>query len=190
MPPPRASDTQALERWQNNKHLKPFVDDLLATQSTWNTAEPIALSLADAIVIAARHNRDFQSQKDALFQTALALDLEDHQFQNTFSGMLASTLSSSHNGDRRNTGLTNDATLGVKRTFKNGIELTSSLSVDLVKMLTGDRGSSWGILGDASINIPLAAGGEFIAPLLTCAQRNPSMLSGLRIQARIHRPHR
>ncbi len=168
------TDLANTERWQNDRHLKPFVDDLLAAKSAWNTAEPIALSLADAIVIAARHNRDFQSQKDALFQTALALDLEDHQFQNTFTGMLSSTLSSSHNGDRRNTGLTNDATLGVKRTFKNGIELTSSLSVDLVKMLTGDRGSSWGILGDASINIPLLRGaGEFIAAEgLTQAQRN------------------
>ncbi|HOG49831.1 MAG TPA: hypothetical protein PKY10_04525, partial [Lentisphaeria bacterium] len=168
------TDLTNTKRWQNDRHLRPFVDDLLAAKSAWNTAEPIALSLVDAIVIAARHNRDFQSQKDALFQTALALDLEDHQFQNTFTGILSSTLSSSHNGDRRNNGLTNDASLGVKRTFKNGIELTSSLSVDLVKMLTGDRGSSWGILGDASINIPLLRGaGEFIAAeSLTQAQRN------------------
>lgn len=168
------TDLADTERWQNDRHLRPFTDDLLAAKATWNTAEPLALSLADAIVIAARHNRDFQSQKDSLFQTALSLDLEDHQFQNTFTGMLSSTLSSSHNGDRRNYGLTNDATLGVKRTFKNGIELTSSLSVDLVKMLTGDRGSSWGILGDASINIPLLRGaGEFVAAeSLTQAQRN------------------
>ncbi len=168
------TDLADTERWQNDQHLRPFTDDLLAAKSVWNTAGPLALSLVDAIVIAARHNRDFQSQKDSLFQTALTLDLEDHQFQNTFTGMLSSTLSSSHNGDRRNHGLTNDATLGVKRNFKNGIELTSSLSVDLVKMLTGDRGSSWGILGDASINIPLLRGaGEFVAAeSLTQAQRN------------------
>ncbi len=162
------------ERWRKDQHLRPFTDDLLASKSAWNTAEPLRLSLADALVIAARHNRDFQTQKDSLFQTALALDLENHQFQNSFSAALASTFSSSHNGDRRNNGLTNDATLGLKRTFKNGIELTSSISVDLVKMLSGDRGSSWGVLGDASINIPLLRGaGEFIAAeSLTQAQRN------------------
>jgi hypothetical protein len=41
-------------------------------------------------------------------------------------------------------------------------------------MLSGDRGSSWGVLGDASINIPLLRGaGEFIAAeSLTQAHRN------------------
>lgn len=162
------------ERWQSNKHLRPFVDDLLATKNAWDTSETIYLSMVDAIIVAARHNRDFQSQKDSLFQTALSLDLENHQFQTTFTGLLSSTLSSSHGGGKRNTTLNNQASLGMKRKFKNGIDLTSNLSVDLVKMLTGDRRSGWGILGDASITIPLLRGsGEFIAAeSLTQAQRN------------------
>ena len=158
------------DRWKGNKQLT----EAPPVEFPWNTGETLHLSLTDAVLIAAKHSREYQNQKDSLFQAALALDLEEHQFQNTFSGMLSSTFDSSYNGSSRNNGLANRAKAGVARTFQTGTELAASLSVDLVKMLTGGRSSSWGVLADASLTIPLLRGsGEFIVgEPLTQAQRN------------------
>ena len=158
------------DRWQTARHVR----DGSAYQEQWRGSEPIQPTLVEALQIAAHNSREFQDRKDQLFQTALALDLEDDAFRNTFTGMFDSTLSSTHDGTRRNTGLVHDGGLGFVRTFKNGVELASSISVDLVKMLTGERKSSWGITGDASVTVPLLRGsGEFIvSEPLTQAERN------------------
>ncbi len=163
-------DIKDTERWKNAKHLR----EGEKYENSFDTTKPIAISLTDAVLIAAKNSREFQSRKDALFQAALALDLAEHNFQETFRGRLSSTFQSTHDGRRRNNGIANNATAGIARTFKNGTELAASISVDLVKMLTGAKGSSWGIMGDASISIPLLRGaGEFVvAEPLTQAQRN------------------
>ncbi len=158
------------ERWHGETHLS----SAESTEFPWETGGTLRLSLTDAVLIAAAHSRDYQNQKDGLFQAALALDLEEHEFQTTFSGMLSGAFESSHNGESRSNGLTSRATAGVARTFRNGTELAASLSLDLVKMLTGSHGSSWGVSADASLTIPLLRGaGEFIVgEPLTQAQRN------------------
>ena len=158
------------EHWKNAKHIL----DGEAYENLFDTGKPIFISLTDAVLIAARNSREYQGKKDTLFQTALALDLEEHNFQETFKGKLSSTFQSTHDGNRRNSGFANNATASIARTFKNGTELAASLSVDLVKLITGAKGSSWGVMGDASISIPLLRGsGEFVvAEPLTQAQRN------------------
>ncbi|MGI5922478.1 MAG: TolC family protein [Lentisphaeria bacterium] len=158
------------ERWQSARHLR----EGAAYEGQWKSSEPVRPTLVEALQIAAHNSREFQDRKDQLFQTALALDLEDDAFRNTFRGMLDNTLSSTHDGNRRNTGLTHDGGLGFTRTFKNGVELVSSISVDLVKMLSGGKDSSWGFTGDASVTVPLLRGsGEFIvSEPLTQAERN------------------
>jgi outer membrane protein TolC len=131
------------------------------------------LSLLEAIEIAAKNNRDFQAQKETLYQAALSLDLEAHDFQTTFRGMLNGSIQSSY-GTRRNTGSVVGADGSLSRKFKNGVELTSALSVDLAKMLSGDRGSSFGLTYDGSLSVPLLRGsGKFIVTEpLTQAERN------------------
>ena len=163
-------DIKDSKRWKNSKHLLPGEKE----ESPFDTGKVVLISLTDAVIIAARNSREFQSKKDALFQSALALDLEEHNFQETFRGKLSSTFQSTHDGTRRNSGFANNATASIAKTFKNGTELAASLSVDLAKLITGAKGSSWGIMGDASISIPLLRGsGEFVvAEPLTQAQRN------------------
>ncbi len=163
-------DIEDTKRWKNSKYLL----DGEKFENHFDTTKPVRISLTDAILIAARNSREYQSRKDTLFQTALALDLEEHNFQETFRGRLSSTFQSSHDGNRRNSGFANNATASIAKSFKNGTELAASLSVDLVKLITGAKGSSWGIMGDASISIPLLRGsGEFVvAEPLTMAQRN------------------
>ena len=163
-------DLDDTEKWKKEKHLlngQPY-------SSSFNTAETVKLSLDDAIMIGARNSREYQNQKEQLFQVALRLDLENHSFQNTFTGMLKSTFESSHDGKTRNSGFANRASAGIARTFKNGVEMAAGIAVDLAKLVTGDKGSSWGITADASISIPLLRGsGEFVvAEPLKQAERN------------------
>ena len=163
-------DLDDTDKWRKEKHLlsgQPYT-------SLFNTAETVRLSLDDAIMIGARNSREYQSQKEQLFQVALRLDLEDHSFQNTFRGMLKSVFESTHDGTRRNSGFANTASAGIARTFKNGVEMAAGIAVDLAKLVTGDKGSSWGITADASISIPLLRGsGEFVvAEPLKQAERN------------------
>jgi hypothetical protein len=56
--------------------------------------EPIYITLEDALKIAAAENREFRSQKEDLYRSALALDLEAHNFRTTFAGLMSSSLSS------------------------------------------------------------------------------------------------
>ena len=162
-------DLQDTERWQTEKHLK----DGAGYTERWNTKEKVKLSLLEAIEVAAKNNRDFQAQKETLYQAALSLDLEAHDFQTTFRGLLNGSIQSSY-GTRRNTGSVVGADGSLAHKFKNGVELTSTLSVDLAKMLTGDRGSSFGLLYDGSLSVPLLRGsGKFIVTEpLTQAERN------------------
>ncbi len=162
-------DLQDTERWQTEKHLK----DGATYAERWNTRERVNLSLLEAIEIAAMNNRDFQAQKETLYQAALSLDLESHNFQTTFKGMMNGSIQSSY-GTSRNTGSVVGADGSLARKFKNGVELTSALSVDLAKMLSGDRGSSFGLTYDGSLSVPLLRGsGKFIVTEpLTQAERN------------------
>ena len=162
-------DLQDTERWKTEKHLK----DGAEYAERWNTKEKVMLSLLEAIEVAAKNNRDFQAQKETLYQAALSLDLEAHDFQTTFRGMLNGSIQSNY-GTRRNTGSVVGADGSLSRKFKNGVELTSALSVDLAKMLSGDRGSSFGLTYDGSLSVPLLRGsGKFIVTEpLTQAERN------------------
>ena len=88
--------------------------------------------------------------------------------------MLKIEISTSGEKDGRISGMNQPGRVSITRKFRNGIELSSALSVNLVKMLTGERASYWGILGDASISVPLLRGsGEFVVTeSLTQAERN------------------
>ena len=162
-------DLRDTELWKTEKHLK----DGAEYAERWNTKEQVKLSMLEAIEIAAKNNREFQQQKETLYQAALSLDLEAHDFQTTFRGMLNGSIQSSY-GTRRNTGSVVGADGSLARKFKNGGDLSSALSVDLAKMLSGDRGSSFGLTYDGSLSVPLLRGsGKFIVTEpLTQAERN------------------
>ncbi len=164
------------------------IDDSLAATSSKEEIpvdeklkDPIYISLEDALKIAAAENREFRSKKEELYKSALALDLEAHNFRTTFSGMMSSRVSTSQTeGEDRSTGNDNKFKLGARQKFKNGTELTSNVAVDLAKMLTAEKESAWGIVADASITIPLLRGsGRFVVeePLI---QAERSLVYSLR----------
>lgn len=157
------------EAWQAQRHLLAKASD---TQAPIDTG--LRFSLVQALQVAAYNSREFQSRKDNLFRSALSLDLEADRFRNTFAGMLRSEISTSGEKDSRLSGVNTPGRLSLTRKFRNGVELSSAISLNLVKMLSGERASFWGLNGDASVAMPLLRGsGEFVvAESLTQAERN------------------
>ena len=163
----------------------------LSTNAYWNGAERLQASdrddslplgtnrvltigLKDAVQIAARGSRDYQGRKESLFTAALGLDLENQKFRTTFTGMMNASVDSSESEGERETRYGEANKVGASRTFADGTQLSSAIAVDLAGMLTGEKTSSWGLLADASISIPLMRGSGRLVNMesLTQAQRD------------------
>ncbi|MCD6405726.1 MAG: TolC family protein [Planctomycetes bacterium] len=136
--------------------------------------EPVKIGLLDALQIAARNSREYQAQKEQLFEEALDLDLEKENFKGILNGSLDSTVESNHAAGDTETGVDSTGGISWSRLLENGVSIGAALTLDLAKMLTGDRESSFGILADASISIPLmrGAGRHVAAWPLEQAQRD------------------
>jgi outer membrane protein TolC len=132
--------------------------------------QPVRLTLVQSLEVGARNSLEYQSRKEDVFRTALALDLSRNNFRNIFSAETSGDLST----DTTATELAGGAAAGVTRNLKNGTALGASMAIDLVRLLTQGGASSLGISGDASVSIPLMRGsGAYIAAEpLTQAERN------------------
>lgn len=141
-------------------------------------AGPLVLSLNDALMAGARNSNEYQASKEAVFSAALALQLQQHAFENTFSGLLGAGVSRKESGDEAGDKTVEQATGNAKATLSrqlaNGASLTAALGLDIVRLLTGDGGSTLGLLGDATIKMPLlrGAGRLIVTEPLTQAERN------------------
>ncbi len=124
----------------------------------WNDKQPRRLTLIEALQVAARNNRDYQSQKEDIFRAALDLDLERDDFRDTFAGSLESIYSADLSGDHTESGIENSIEAGVGRQLRSGAALSARIALDLVNLLTLDRASSFGIFADATVSIPLLRG--------------------------------
>lgn len=163
-------DLPDTEYWSAGKHLSRGESNTVP----WQTGKPLTITLIDALQIGARNSRDYQRAKEDLFTSALTLDLERDEFRHTFSGMLSGDVTySGASGDSVSAGV-GTADLGITRRFLNGIEVSALIATDLVKLLTQDLASSFGILADASISIPLlrGAGKRIAAESLKQSERN------------------
>lgn len=138
------------------------------------TDKTLSLSLLESLQIGARNNRQYQRLKEEIFQAALDLDLERHEFRTTFSGLLEVLFSSDMRGEQTVSGIEGSAIAGLSRKFASGMEFTLQLGLDLVKLLTMDRSSSSGVLGDATVSIPLlrGSGKHIVTEPLTQAERS------------------
>ncbi|MDP6848751.1 MAG: TolC family protein, partial [Kiritimatiellia bacterium] len=105
---------------------------------------------------------------------ALDLDLSRASFRNSYSALLSSLFSGSGSGDSESRSVKGEASGGITRKFQTGATLSSKLGLDIVKLLTMDKTSTFGIFADATVSIPLLSGaGRSIArESLTQAERN------------------
>ncbi len=141
----------------------------LAPQGT-----PLVLTLFDALQLGARSSRDYQTQKEEVFRTALQLDAALDEFRNSWGGVVESLLIADLAPDDDRLSIENAASLSLSRKFYNGARFSSRLGLDLAKLLTTGGDSSLGLFGDASVSIPLLRGsGRFVVTEpLTQAERN------------------
>ena len=160
--------------WQPGKRLldgtegeQPGVRESVGTNA-------LEIGLLDAVRIAAYNSREYQANKETLYQAALALDLEDNEFRSIFSSLVSADASAFRSGNSRTGSHGEGADLGLSRKFSNGIRFTGAIAVNLAGMLTGDRATAWGSLADTSVSIPLMRGSGTLVNTesLTQAQRN------------------
>ncbi len=136
--------------------------------------EMLELSLIHALQVGAENSREYQSRKEDVFRAALSMDLEDYRFRSTFQGGLESTFTEDMSGDDTERGVVTTGTLGVQRLLRTGADLSGRIVLDLVNLLTLDRDSSFGILADLSVSMPLmrGAGRHIVTEPLTQAERD------------------
>jgi len=136
--------------------------------------KPLKLSLMQTLQVSARNSSDYQTKKENVFRSALSLDLERNKLGITVTGQAEGLRESDSSGNTKVKGTKYSGTLNLKKTFKTGIALSAALAADLVKLLTAGSVSSFGIVGDASISIPLlrGAGSHIVAEPLTQAERD------------------
>jgi outer membrane protein TolC len=134
----------------------------------------LEISLIDALQVAARNNPDYQSRKEDVFRSALDLDLARNNFRNIFSAGADSQLQTDTTGEPAVTTLDNSASAAVARTFKNGLDVSSAIAVDLFQLLTQGGASTLGVNIDTSVSLPLLRGSGrwIVAEPLTQAERN------------------
>ncbi len=160
-----------IRRWPDRDYLKRATlrpPDWFAAESD-EAAAPAGskipvLTLIDALQAAAYNSREYQNRKEALFAAALGLDLEAEAFRGTLGAMLRGEISSDLRGDEAVSGATGRLEPSFSRRLAGGSRIAASLTVDLVKLLTQSRASSWGLRADTGVTIPLGRGaGRHIA---------------------------
>jgi outer membrane protein TolC len=138
-------------------------------------AATLHLSLLEALQVAAANNRDYQSDKENVYEAALALDLQAQTFRNTFAGTIDSALNEDLSAGGSPVGQwTNSTEYNWQRKLQNGTVFAGHLALDLVKLLSFDHGHSQGIEADATVTIPLlrGSGQEIVTEPMTLAQRD------------------
>jgi len=135
---------------------------------------PVRLSLLDALQVGANNSFEYQSRKEEVFRTALSLDLTRNDFRNIFRAQADSQLTTDTSGDETVTDLASGASLGLARSFKNGLDFSTTLAVDLLSILTQGGYSALGLSSDTSVSIPLlrGAGRHIVTEPLTQAERD------------------
>jgi outer membrane protein TolC len=136
--------------------------------------KPVKLSLIQALQVGARNSPEYQSRKEEVFQTALSLDLTRNTFRNIYTAQAQSQLSTDTTTDNTVSNLETGGSVGLTRTLKNGIDLSTLLAIDIANLLTQGGASSLGLSADTTVSIPLlrGAGRHIVTEPLTQAERN------------------
>ena len=162
-----------IKYWPEEEYPKsePLLDPLVMLEGP---NKPLQLSLVQALQVGARSSFEYQTRKENIFKAALELDLERNEFRNIFAGQMESLLETDMSSGRTVSGVEYSGTTGVSRKLESGVELTTALAVDLANLLTLNRASAFGILGDATVSIPLlrGSGRHIVTEPLTQAERD------------------
>ncbi|MEE8398315.1 MAG: TolC family protein [Desulfobacterales bacterium] len=160
------------KHWPDPEYLKPH--ESKHSPLSVPADGPLPLSLIHALQIGARNGFVYQTRKEDIFRAALDLDLARDEFRRSFASQVEHLRSTDKSRSDEVRGHVTNVGLDLSRALKGGASLTAAIAVDLANLLTMGGASSLGLVGDASISIPLmrGAGRHIAAEPLTQAERN------------------
>ncbi len=130
------------------------------------------INLAQAVNIATQLSRNYQRQKEDLYNAALDLSDTRHQYKRQWFGTFDATYAASDGAEDPTLG----SELGVNQThlLGDGIQIGTGLAIDWVRFLSGDPRTTLGSVLMASVSAPLlgAGAGKAARENLTQAERN------------------
>ncbi|MGJ8655000.1 MAG: TolC family protein [Akkermansiaceae bacterium] len=131
----------------------------------------LTLNIDQTLDYAAKHSRDYQSQKETLYLAALSLTGARNDFGPNFSSTASGRLRDQQNGDLRGTGTLNQR---ISQNLTTGGNYSLSLANDLLRYFTGDPRNSAGSVISLNILQPLlrGAGRDIAAERFTQANRD------------------
>ncbi len=148
-------------------------DDILAEEifADRNQALKKTLTIDEALNLAVKQNRQFQSQKEQLYLTTLTLTGEQHAFSPRFFARGTGIGERFGDGEKRES---LDANLGVSQMIATGADISVNIATDILRFLTGDPRKTASSTLSFSIFQPIlrGAGWEVAAERLTQAERN------------------
>lgn len=134
-------------------------------------AEPVVLSLESALVIAALNSRDYQTQKESLYEEALDLTYQRYLFNPQFFGILGGEYESTNSGEENT--VSGDTNFGFNWLLATGARLSVSLASNFSQFLSGDPEKAASSVLSATITQPLLQGaGISVKNPLIQAERN------------------
>jgi len=112
------------------------------------------ISLAEAVMLAAANNRDFQQQRENVFLKALELSYQRYRFRPHLSGALSGLFSKSGGEES----VSAEGSLGLSGLLASGAEVGLTLSTEFLRFLSGDPRQSLGSLLRFTLRQPLGRG--------------------------------
>ena len=143
-------------------------------------APPETILLAEAVAIATANSRDYQTEKESLYTTALTLSGERHNYELQLFGMV--------NGLYTDPGTDVDeefqlsSSVGAQQDFLigDGIDIATNLAVDWARFLTGDPRMSLGSVLTTTITVPVMGAGAGKQKRETLIQRERDVIYAIR----------
>ncbi len=114
------------------------------------------LDLSRAVAIATAHNRDYQTQKELLYTSALDLRLVRHLFETQYMG----GFSGGYGADWNDELMGIEANLGFNRLLSYGTIISAKISAAYVDVLTGNMRSGLTSILTATVTQPFLRGSD------------------------------
>ncbi len=130
------------------------------------------ITLAEAVAMATAQNRNYQTQKEGLYETALDLTLTRHKYVRQWFG----TVDSGYLREGQTETASMGSDLGTTQTtlLPGGAWLTTELAISWTRFLLGDPRTSLGSVLSATLEVPLLGigAGRIAQEELTQSERN------------------
>ncbi len=150
--------------------------EIAASANDIQVEDPIpasgVINLVQAVAIATANNRNYQTQKENLYLTALSLTGERYKYARQWFGTIDSSYVEA--GGEEDMDVATSFGFNHEQLLADGILISTGIALDWARFLTGDPRTSLASVLSASITAPLlgAEAGKVAIENLTQAERN------------------